>query len=131
MPLAGLHGLCRIHSLIVDLFVDDGPGFVDEEGGAPRGFHGNALDVKLLSQSIAAGYRASPVSEDGKADSVLLSEGKVREGTIHTYAQNLGVRALQLGEILLESFHFSGSTTGEGEDEECQGDILLPPVILQ
>ncbi len=53
------------------------------------------------------------------------------EGTVHAHTQNLGVDALQLGEILLESFHFAGSTTGEGEDKECQGDILLPSVILQ
>jgi hypothetical protein len=60
-----------------------------------------------------------------------LSEGKVGEGTVHAHTQNLGVGALQLGEILLESFHFTGSTTGEGEDEERQGDVLLPSVILQ
>jgi hypothetical protein len=55
----------------------------------------------------------------------------LREGAVHAHTQNLGVGSIQLGEILLESFHFTGSTAGEGEDKECQGDILVPPVILQ
>ena len=131
LPLARLHCFRRIDGLVVDLFVDDFPGFVDQEGGTPRGLHRNALDVKLLSQAIPAGHRAAPVAEDGKADTVLLGEGKVREGTVHTHTQNLGVCALQLREILLESFHFTGSTTGKGKDKERQGDVLLPPVILQ
>ena len=98
---------------------------------SPRGFHGDALDLKLLRQSIPAGHRASPVAQDGKADSVLLSEGKVREGAVHAHTQNLGVCALQLREILLESLHFTGSATSEGKDKERQGDVFLPPVILQ
>src|SRR4029077_9913275 len=72
-----------------------------------------------------------PVAQDGEADSVLLGKGKVREGAVHAHTQYLGVGALQFGEILLESFHFAGSTTGESEDEKRQSDIFLSAVILQ
>ena len=36
----------------------------------------------------------SPIAEHRKADSVLLSKCKVRKGTVHSHAQDLGVGTL-------------------------------------
>jgi len=131
LPFTSIYRFRGIDRLIVDLFIDDFSGFVDQESCTPRRFHRNSLNVELLGQSITACDWTTPVSENREGHSILLGKCEVREGAVHAHTQHLGVGAFQLGQILLESLHFAGSTTGESKDKKCQGDIFLSPIVLQ
>jgi hypothetical protein len=61
----------------------------------------------------------------------LVGERFVGEGAIHAHTQNLGVDSFQPFQILLDSFHLLGSTTGEGENKKRHDNVLLAAILAQ
>jgi hypothetical protein len=61
----------------------------------------------------------------------LLCPSLIGKRRIHAYTQDLGVGGFQLCEVLLESLHLLGSTTGKREDIERQGDVLFAFELAQ
>lgn len=129
--LASSDGFSRIQGRIVHLLVNNLAAFVNQESCATAEFHGHAFNISLFRETVLAGHRASPIAEQGEGDTILLRERKIRKRAIHAHTQNLGVGAFQLCQILLESLYFLGSTTGEGEHIERQGNVLFPAVVLK
>ncbi len=68
---------------------------------------------------------------NGKVTPIFSATAQDREPGIHAHTQHLGIGGFQLGEVLLESLHLLGSTPGEGENVERQGDVLLALEIMQ
>src|ERR1017187_3936759 len=123
--LTGHYDLRRIDGLRVQLHLDHLAVLIDQVVHPPRGLVFRVVDAVLL------GRVAAPIAKQREGDANFFRPRLVREGRIHAHTQHLGIGSFQLGEVLLESLHLLGSTTGEGEDVERQGDVLLPFEIMQ
>src|ERR1019366_6337089 len=123
--LARHDDLRRVDGLRVQLHLDYLAAFVDQVIHPPRGL------VLRVIETVLLGHIAAPVAEQGEGNANLFRPRLVREGRIHAHTQHLGIGSFQLAQVLLESLHLLGSTTGEGEDVEGQGDVLLTLEVVQ
>ena len=123
--------LRRIHGGIIHLLLDNLAALINQECRATAKFHGHAFNVFLFRQTVLAGHRASPVAKQRESHAILLRECEIRKRTVHAHTQNLGVGAFQLCQVLLESFDFLRSTTGEGEHIKGQRNILFSAIVFE
>src|SRR5215469_14489483 len=117
--LTCFHDFGRIDGIGIKLHFCHFPVFVDEVIHSPSSF------VLGIEDAVLLGYVTAPIAEKRKRYADLLSPCLVREGRIHTYTQNLGIRSFQLGKVLLEVLHLLGSTTGERKHIKPERNVLL------
>src|SRR5713101_339181 len=118
----------QLFGALQDLLVADRPRLVDD--------HVRALRIAIetvfrigLEEPVGFQRRARQVADQREGEAHLLAPLLVGRHEVGADAQDLGIAALELGEIELESRDLARSGRREGADEAEEHDVLLAQVV--
>lgn len=124
----------RIYRVATLLDVLNDALLVDHERRALNEIVLDALAGKLiegLHDPVPRRDLAIHIAQQGKGDSDLLRESRIRSRAVETDAENHRIIFRELGQISLIGLKFLRSTGSKGENVEGQHYVLLAPIVAQ